>query len=559
MNMNMLHIRYFFYICFLVVIFSIFGCSINPPPNLDSQTVSNQILQAKQSIAEARETKTEENAPNEISKAEKLIDEAQKMLTKGRIKDASDYAYFSDLEAKIALALSREADAKYRIEKANENIKQILWEIKDNELALAKANQAIAEKIAYEAQIGSEVSSELADKKIRKSEIELAISKAELELKMAESVNASKYAEQAFKNASNAIKDAKDALSVDDFQKAQNCADDALRNANIAFTQAKIRLEKEAEEELRERDKAIIAIAKAEVAIEEAKTHSAEKYSKDLYEKAEKAIKESRLALSDKKYDSARLLAEQARISASSALAVTQTQKNDETKKEQLEEEKAYASDALAKAERAISEAYNAGAFDIARDSYSKAQASLEQTRQYILEKNYEKALSTAQDSIFNSRIAIAEVQVKTEPKIKMEELIKAIIEEARNIPGVVVNRRGNDVAISIERDIFIKTGSDIKPEIKPKVKMIAELIRKYPDYLVIIEGHTDNKGAEKLNLQSSLESANNMLNYLVNNEGIPRDRLACAGYGSSKPIASNADEAGRKQNRRIDVVFLVK
>ncbi len=560
--MNILHIRYFsllVYICFLLVIFNIFACSINPPPNVDPQSASNQILKARQSIAEAKEAKAEEYAGKEISKAESLIDSAQKMLEKGKVSSAFDFAYFSDLEAKIALALSREADAKYRIERANESIRQLIWEVKDNELALAKANQAIAEKIAYEAQIGSEISSELADKRIRKSEIELAISKAELELRMAESVNAPKYAEQAYKNASNAIIDAKNALSGDDFQKAQDSADDALRNATVAFTQAKIRLEKETEEELRERDKAITAIAKAEVAIEDARMHLAEQYSKDLYEKAEKAIKESKLALGDKKYDNARSLAEQARISASSALAVAQTQKKEEISKEQLEETKAYALDTLAKAERAVSEAYNAGAFDIARDSYSKAQASLEQARQYILEKNYEKALSTAQDSIFNSRVAIAEVQVKTEPKMKMEELIKLIMEEARNIPGVLINRRGNDVVISIERDIFTKTGNDVKPEIKPRVKMIVELIKKYPDYFIVIEGHTDNKGVEKTNIQSSLESANNMLNYLVNNEGIPRERLACAGYGSSKPIASNADEAGRRQNRRIDIVFLVR
>lgn len=557
--MNIFSSRYFLIFSYLLILYNIFGCSINPPPNLDPQTTSNQIRQARQSIAEARELKAEENAPEEISKAESLINEAQKLLAKGKIQEAFDTAYIADLEAKIALSLSKEANIKYRIEKANEHIKQLLWEIKDNELALAKANQAIAEKIAYEAQIGSEVSSELADRKIRKSEIELAISRAELELRLAEYVNAPKYAEQAFKNANNAIRDARIALSADDFQKAQDSADDALRNATIAFTQAKIKLEKETEEELRERDKAITAIAKAEVAIEDARINLAEQYAKELYEKAEKAIKDSKSALSEKKYDNARSLAEQARISASSALAVAQTQKRDETKKEQLEETKAYALDTLARAERTITEAYNAGAFDLARDSYTKAQALIEQARQYILEKNFEKALSTAQDSIFNSRIAIAEVQIKTQPKAKMEEQINAILEDAKNIPDVLVNRRGNDVVISIERDIFTKTGTDIKPEIKPKVKMIAELIKKYSGYPIIIEGHTDNKGAEKTNLQSSLESANNMLNYLINNEGISRDRLACAGYGSSRPIASNADEAGRRQNRRIDIVFLIR
>lgn len=69
----------------------------------------------------------------------------------------------------------------------------------------------------------------------------------------------------------------------------------------------------------------------------------------------------------------------------------------------------------------------------------------------------------------------------------------------------------------------------------------------------VVIEGHTDNVGSDAANLALSQARAQAVLNWLVQH-GIAANRLSAIGYGETKPRASNASEAGRAQNRRVEL-----
>jgi len=542
-----------------ILAFSFIGCSIIPPPSVDDQSAGTLIIEARQSINIAREDKADEKASQELANSENMLKEAEKMLKKGRIEEASEFAYLADNEAKIAKALARESSAIYRSEKLKENIEQLIWESMTNEIAAARAKQSIAEKVAYEAQIGSEISSDQAERKIQKSEIELAIAKVELDLKLADEMDASDYAEQLYNDAISGLKEARSALDSEDFQKATDTVDRAAKSAASAFLQAKSRLEKDNEDKANKKERAVAALAKAEVSIEDARSSQADKYATALHEQSEKELQEARKALDKENYEQARTIAEQARVSASSAMAVAQSKRKDEKTGEETEEIKANALDAVAKAERNIGEASKAGSAELAKDLYTKSQASLEKARQFILDKDFENALSNAQDSIFNSTLAIAMVEIKSEPNRKAEEIEQAITQEASMIPNSIIRKKEKGVAISIDSDLFAKSGSDVRNDVKPNLKLIAEIIKKFSDCFIIIECHTDNKGSEKSKVQTSTMVASNLLNYLVNSEGIQRERLACAGYGSLKPVAANSDEAGRKQNRRIEIVFLTR
>ena len=70
------------------------------------------------------------------------------------------------------------------------------------------------------------------------------------------------------------------------------------------------------------------------------------------------------------------------------------------------------------------------------------------------------------------------------------------------------------------------------------------------------IIGHTDNKGEGIMNQELSEERAKAVFNYLIS-KNIPSQRLSYRGLGSSKPIASNETEAGRKKNRRVEFVVI--
>jgi len=540
------------------VLLSIEGCAINPSPKVNLETAGTVITEARQSVANARDEKAPEYAHKEFADAESILQQSQDMLMKKRAEDAIDLAFLADVEAKIALAMAREANAKYRIQKAKDDKMAVYWEAKSNEVAIAKARQAIAEKVAYDAQTNSEISSETADIKVQKAEVQLAIAKAEVEMKMASLLNAQKYAEQAYNDADASIKEALAALADEDFEKATAAAENSAKYASNAQVQAKAKAEAENAEIMRKKDKAVTAIAKAEVALDEAKALMADQYAKELYDKAEKSMKDARDSFDSADYDSARTLAEQTRVSASSASAVVQTRNKEEKAKETLEETRAYALDTVAKAERTMAQASNIGANDLANDLYSQAQTSLEKAKQAMDGNDYEKAVSIAQESIFNASLAIATAELKTEQKKKTSDDERNILDDAKKIPDITVRETEKGIVASISIDIFTKTG-DIKNELKPKLKEIADILKKYPNYRIIIEGHTDNAGKENSNMKLSSDRAGAVLIYMANVEGVPIDRLSSVGYGSLRPLAPNTDEAGRKQNRRIDIVILTR
>jgi len=67
------------------------------------------------------------------------------------------------------------------------------------------------------------------------------------------------------------------------------------------------------------------------------------------------------------------------------------------------------------------------------------------------------------------------------------------------------------------------------------------------------IEGHADERGSDEYNLKLSKERAASVRQFLVDG-GIPANRLTSEGYGESRPIATNSTEAGRQENRRVEI-----
>jgi len=82
--------------------------------------------------------------------------------------------------------------------------------------------------------------------------------------------------------------------------------------------------------------------------------------------------------------------------------------------------------------------------------------------------------------------------------------------------------------------------------------KLVAAM-QAYPDVVIAVDGHTDNRGLAGNNLDLSKRRVIAVVRYLVEN-GIPANRLKPYGYGESRPRKSNATEEGRRSNRRIEI-----
>ncbi|WP_245460243.1 OmpA family protein [Mesorhizobium sp. M1B.F.Ca.ET.045.04.1.1] len=93
-----------------------------------------------------------------------------------------------------------------------------------------------------------------------------------------------------------------------------------------------------------------------------------------------------------------------------------------------------------------------------------------------------------------------------------------------------------------------------IKPESKPTLDQIAQLLTSEPDLKLNIVGHTDNQGGADYNLDLSRRRAASVVAALVSQYGIAADRLASDGAGMTQPVASNDTEEGRAKNRRVEL-----
>jgi OOP family OmpA-OmpF porin len=78
-------------------------------------------------------------------------------------------------------------------------------------------------------------------------------------------------------------------------------------------------------------------------------------------------------------------------------------------------------------------------------------------------------------------------------------------------------------------------------------------ILRRHPDLIVEIAGHTDSKGSDSYNQALSQRRAEAVREELVAH-GINASNLTARGYGESDPVADNATEEGREQNRRVEL-----
>lgn len=108
----------------------------------------------------------------------------------------------------------------------------------------------------------------------------------------------------------------------------------------------------------------------------------------------------------------------------------------------------------------------------------------------------------------------------------------------------------------SSERILFDTGKADIKPEAKPFLDQVANILLTKSSSRVVIEGHTDNVGRAELNQALSELRSLKVMKELVD-RGVSKERITAVGYGFAHPVASNDTESGRQQNRRTDIILL--
>jgi outer membrane protein OmpA-like peptidoglycan-associated protein len=104
--------------------------------------------------------------------------------------------------------------------------------------------------------------------------------------------------------------------------------------------------------------------------------------------------------------------------------------------------------------------------------------------------------------------------------------------------------------------DVLFETGkADLKAGAVLDLDRLVDFLGRYPERTALVEGHTDSVGGDAFNRSLSQSRAEAVRGYLVR-RGVPASRVVATGMGESAPVASNNNEAGRQQNRRVEIII---
>ena len=297
-------------------------------------------------------------------------------------------------------------------------------------------------------------------------------------------------------------------------------------------------------------------LAEARNAVEIARIAGADRFAADSFQKAVSLLNEAETARANKK--SGKEVQQPAREAAQTAedarLIAMQRQEEafqaeqrrlaaEAQERARLEAERARQADAdrlRADAARAAAERDRLEAERLKTEA-DAARAAAERERQ-----SAEAARLAAEQQAQAARDAAAQATAEQDRlRQQLRDQLNVILETRETARGLIVNL--SDVLFDFNK-------SDLKPGAREKLARIAGIIQSHPRLKMSIEGHTDSIGSDAYNQQLSERRAASVQSFL-SGQGAASAIVGTAGFGESRPVATNGTPEGRQQNRRVELV----
>lgn len=140
---------------------------------------------------------------------------------------------------------------------------------------------------------------------------------------------------------------------------------------------------------------------------------------------------------------------------------------------------------------------------------------------------------------------------------------VQQVILQEKAVQTGLVNVNADSLKQQIDADgkaliygIYFDTGkAEVKPESKSTLDAIAELLKRNPDLLLYVVGHTDDTGDGAANVSLSKQRADSVVAALVKDYQVATNRLQAQGVGPYAPAGNNTSDAGKQKNRRVELV----
>jgi outer membrane protein OmpA-like peptidoglycan-associated protein len=158
--------------------------------------------------------------------------------------------------------------------------------------------------------------------------------------------------------------------------------------------------------------------------------------------------------------------------------------------------------------------------------------------------------LKVREEKLAVERNKLAALQKKTEAMEKE----KAMLVEAAKISQATTKAGEKELVITILAVNLFTPAMEISGSGTGILDPVGEFLKRYPDQKAVVRGHTDSTGSESTNRTVSEKRANKVREYLVAHQNVNPSQITAVGIGPSQPVATNATEAGRALNRRVEI-----
>ena len=172
--------------------------------------------------------------------------------------------------------------------------------------------------------------------------------------------------------------------------------------------------------------------------------------------------------------------------------------------------------------------------------------------------KNIPKTTPNAESieiDLENQQLAPVNDTLRTYLQVSNED--ETMVSDVNKTPIEIINK---DVSLNYYNLILFDFDKIVvKPMYHDQLKKIADFMKANPTAVATVEGHTDNVGSDKYNLNLSRKRSQSVKNYIVKKFGVDPNRITISWYGKSKPAHDNKTEEGRKLNRRAITISIKK
>lgn len=199
------------------------------------------------------------------------------------------------------------------------------------------------------------------------------------------------------------------------------------------------------------------------------------------------------------------------------------------------------------------------------RDEALSTAALAEQQKQLALEARAEaERLKLQAEEAANSAMSEAEkAKIRAEAEAARAEAARAEAEAAKaamnqlkeELTELKTRQTDRGLVITLGDVLFEFNKSELIPGAARNLEPLVVALKDNPEQTIEIEGHTDSIGSEQYNIDLSKKRADAVKSFLVRYE-IDANRISTKGLGYEFPVASNKTEAGRQQNRRVEIIL---